>query len=110
MDKDLTVEQVNTELRRLAKETPNFIYNPSGNGFCHYTKGHKDGPECNGCIFGQALQNLGVPKTEFPTQQTPIYNLWQNLTGTKPPESWSDVQSAQDKGGTWGEAIKELDS
>ena len=106
---DLTVEQVETELRRLAAAQPDFVYNDTGRTVkCSYIHGIIEGPENKGCIFGQALQNLGVPAEEL-REPDPIRPLWNDLNSEKCPLSWGSVQSEQDHGASWGEAIKELD-
>jgi hypothetical protein len=105
-------ELVEEKLTELAKEKPDFRYSYIKDGMCSYNTSCTDfgtlaGPECDGCIFGQAFQRLGIPKE----------NLCINISIDKllllyrkvPITSWTFVQKAQDNGDTWGEAIKYLD-
>ena len=111
----ITLEQVKAEVIKLGQEQPDFIYNPAYDPLefsisCFYTEGAKDGPECNGCIFGQALQNLGVPLEKLETTQT-IEFLLSDLgiaVTTEESHHLRKVQEQQDTGKTWGEAIKPL--
>ena len=118
MDRDvstLTVTEVDTAIRVLAAESPDFIYNtrdgqPSVG--CFY---HKEilGDEPNkGCIFGQAFQRCGVDMDTVGGDS--IDRLWNATHGDGEeidktcPKEWEDVQRIQDSGSTWGEAIKSL--
>ena len=103
---ELTIKEVETELHRLAKNNPNFVYNPSGEGNCYYTKGHSRGPKCNGCIFGQAFQNLGVSKEELEGKQISVERLWMDAKKESCPDHWGDIQSSQDTGYSWGEIFE----
>lgn len=100
---DLTVEQVNKELRKLVAEQPEFAYAPGPSGYCHYNRKHDDGPECNGCIFGQVFQRLGVPQDSHELGSTlSVTQLWVDLNNESPPGSWYTVQKYQDSGYSWG--------
>ena len=110
---DLTVEEVERELRALAAENPDFKYNPTEKeaDACYYHRqANSDPKENDGCIFGQAFQRLGVTKETLALARyrTAINSLWL-YTNESVPDSWGYVQRAQDSGGTWGEAIKFLD-
>ena len=105
-------EEVERHLRELAKENPDFVYNTSGKrAFCRYDRGALSlnhlpaGPECSGCIFGQALQRMGwSDKKEMEsTKRAPVLFLH-----TASWHRWGDVQTAQDSGSSWGEAVKLL--
>lgn len=56
----VTFRQVCEEVVRLADESPDYVYPSVGGGGCYYSYG--DTPDCKGCIFGQAFQNLGLDK------------------------------------------------
>jgi len=104
------IELVETELRRLAKEKPDFIYNPSGkNVGCSYTGAATNGPECDGCIFGQAFQRLGVDREDL-KECTLVISHELRARGFESPKIWLTIQGNQDTGKSWGEAIKHLDN
>lgn len=109
MLKELTVDQVNTELRRLITENPDFVYTPKPKlGGCNYLTGPSYEPNrCNGCIFGQALQNLGVPKSDLKINRT-ITSLWVYWFSYEPPEFWRKIQCRQDAGHPWGNLLEFL--
>ena len=129
--RDLTVRQVETVLRELAEESPDYRYNTSGQAKeCYYDQGIAGEPESKGCIFGQAFRRLGVIISDV---QDNVVDLWngdlamqaaeQAMAGVtevitdaeivggnnRVPSTWGNVQHMQDNGSTWGEAVKELD-
>ena len=107
--KEEFIATVQNELEKLSKENPDFIYSNDDN-MCYYNKGPEDNPEkCSGCIFGQALQNMGVsreslnfigPIDEVLTQQLPI-----NLDEI--PRDWARIQYEQDIGCKWGDLFND---
>lgn len=105
------VSVVEDELRRLAAEKPDFIYkDKGGQGICRYNGpasrgGVVFGNPCTGCIFGQALQNLGWDDSSEMNYVGPIYGL---IKDTPIPSTWSDVQRSQDRGDTWSKAVTYL--
>ena len=109
----LTIGEVDTAIRVLAAESPDFVYNTRQEGAgCYYHKGVLGGEPNKGCIFGQAFQRLGVDMSTVGGDG--ISSLWSethdvtNYLGGNCPEEWDEVQNIQDGGGTWGEAIKSL--
>jgi hypothetical protein len=116
----ITFEQLETEVRRLATEQPDYIYPANANGGkipsrinpgdttpcppCVYTQ-HQDKPPC---IFGQALLNLGVPAEQLHDQYTSIRGLLGvlGIEATRDQYLWaSAVQESQDAMTPWGLAI-----
>lgn len=111
-------DKLNAEIIKLAAKQPDFVYNTFGERVsCNYTgpaklsdvKGEnvEFGPDCKGCLFGTAAQNLGV--SDFGDQAT------NNIHCIIPYKSkyyptWGRVQKAQDNGSSWGEAIKLLET
>jgi len=71
------ISEVDRQLLKLIDENPSFVYNPNKSKYCEYTIGCYKGPECDGCIFGQAFQRMGMKKDE------------------------SQIQRAQDTGANW---------
>ena len=105
---------VEEQLLLLAKEHPDFKYNTSGYTVtCRYDGpatigGEIVGPECKGCIFGQALQNLGWDdKAEMRSGAT-IDGLVYWLDNQQQLMKWRSIQNEQDTGKTWSEAVSLL--
>lgn len=105
--KKLTVEQIDNELRTLMTEQPNFQYTTEGAG-CFYYRGPTNKPElCDGCIFGQAFQRLGITKETLKNDcsRDGIGDLNEPWLPDKKPDYWVCIQSAQDSGATWGSLV-----
>ena len=121
------LDALKQELIKLGTENPNFIYNPGGKGSCYYDGPARlqlgnviVGPECKGCIIGQALQNMGWNDDyEF----NAAFNVSWLLRGSgitsfikdEDSNSFNEymlllrrVQASQDDGKSWGESIKPL--
>jgi hypothetical protein len=107
-------EKLRKEVVRLADENPDFRYNTSDHVvLCSWNgpaiDGNKlAGPDCKGCIFGQALQNMGWDDEDEMNKTNSIRDL---LTETELIKScdeseiilelFSDTQNSQDSGYTW---------
>lgn len=102
---------VEDELRRLAKANPNFRYSTQCGVYCKYNgpamkiNKQQAGPDCKGCVFGQALQNLGWDDEDELDLSVPIHVLIEGC-----PRSWADIQKYQDIGHTWKEAVSWIES
>lgn len=104
-------DALKNELIKLGTENPDFIYNPNGADTCHYDCGTENGPECKGCILGQALKNMGWSDQNELTVQLLICELFDQLV--KPDlvtedDEFMAVQTLQDSGIAWGKAIQPL--
>jgi hypothetical protein len=114
----ITREQLIDEVKRLAQEYPNSRYIPpntndyaqGGGAKCYYNKGVViNGPETEGCIFGQATHNLDQEEYEKIANETrDICVLCCNVLNIPDSYYLGRVQDAQDIGYTWSQAIKEL--
>jgi hypothetical protein len=108
---DKFVPAVEEQLLILASEKPDFVYKEQGVcGSCKYDGpacyGYKIvGPECSGCIFGQAFQRLGWEPPDYIISGT-IRDVMEHYM--KCPEGWVEIQETQDKGKTWKEAVSIL--
>ena len=111
--KHITKELLDEELKRIISNNMDFVYErPDPTGQCKYT----DGGNCTGCIFGQALTNLGVlredlefwDKNSMPSTSGIIYVLGQ-LTEINSLEPYASMQSKQDIGYKWGDLLKRLE-
>lgn len=104
------INAINTELRNLMESNPDFVYNEIATSICFYNKGPKSNPnKCNGCIFGQVLQNLGWSDYQELEYQGDIINLFKKYVNKfSIPFYWRDIQYNQDSGLKWGELKKYL--
>ena len=110
--KTLTIKQIDDELRKLMNEQAEFTYvDEDGPKGCFYTHGPSNDPHrCDGCIFGQAFQRLGISKEiiEDDIKNEYIAYAVANWLPRKKPDYWVDIQEAQDNGVAWGRLIKFL--
>ena len=61
------VALVDEKLRELIEEQPEFTYRSTSDATgCYYDRGpDSNAGRCDGCIFGQAFQRLGIPKSDL---------------------------------------------
>lgn len=124
----ITFEKVKDAVINLANETPDRVYNRSDSitAICSYISDspallddygevvYVDDPgEGRGCIFGRALQNLGVPvpvlhSFEGTNISKVLDELGCDLTPTQ-SGTFDGAQERQDSGDPWGELVKRLD-
>lgn len=109
------ISAVKSELVKLAEENKEFTYhNPKNymlnkDEICNYNKGPDSSPRrCNGCIFGQALKNLGWTDRGERSITCSIKELFSGLTELKVPKYWSKIQEMNDNNKPWGEFLKVL--
>lgn len=125
---DIQVRVIASRVAKIAAESPNYVYvQPSGTlggdnmGLsCSYSEGRVYNKETSefigfgGCLIGQAIASLGFPVPGGEYGDTGIQSLirggeWCNDAelGDNPAANWLDkVQYWQDRGTTWGEAVK----
>ena len=117
----ITIEQLILEVRRLAKESPNNKYvadNTDGSSFhskaCFYNRGTCTNG-ATGCIFGQALKNLGSPvPNQFDLGSganigAVLAHVQYNIKHSPLVDWCRNVQKAQDKDEPWSECIVDAD-
>lgn len=108
----LTVKQIDDELRKLMNEQPKFRYvEGTGPKGCFYTHGpSNDIHKCDGCIFGQAFQRLGISKEliDYDLRNEYITYTTADWLPRKKPDYWEYIQTAQDDGAAWGSLLKYL--
>lgn len=95
------------EVRALAREYPKAVYRPSrGSVDCDYMKGVvENGPPTRGCIVGQAMRRAGF--RPLPGEYTEIVRDVTGIQGTRQQIDWlSVVQTSQDEGSAWADAVK----
>jgi len=115
------IKAVEEQLLLLAKEQPDFRYSTSDEpATCRYNGpatitdllGNKSlaGLDCKGCIFGQALQKLGWDDTRELSCASAIDHLirLEDNESSKRLLMWRSIQSEQDRGKTWSEAVSLL--
>jgi len=120
---DEFISALKTEVIKLGTENPDFIYNPGFKGtYCSYTGPSYDenwsdesgwvktsiGPECKGCIFGQAMQNMGWNSSDEKLAGPITYVLKCQGIEVSKVQMLLEVKKNQDSGASWGEAIKRL--
>lgn len=119
------IPEIVAEVRRLANEYPDFVYSlPHAAGTCdNVTGGDPKYPDLKGCIIGQAVRNLGfwIPECcRVWTVDQLLSRLhdanWQPKQGVAHQDirglllGWlTVVQSAQDEGVSWSEAVQAAD-
>lgn len=119
------IKAVEEQLLLLAKKQPDFKYNTSGElATCRYngpatataTKLNdyneivQVGPDCKGCLFGQALQNLGWDDASELTSSMTIDIVLGFISDKSRLNLWRQIQGNQDTGKTWSEAVSVLTS
>lgn len=115
------IKAVEEQLLLLAKEQPDFRYSTSEELVtCRYNgpatltdlQGNKSlaGPDCKGCIFGQALQNLGWDDAGELRSGATVDYLLDHLVLSSNLLMWRSIQNEQDRGKTWSEAVSLLSS
>jgi hypothetical protein len=101
------VEKLTQAVRELAFEYPNATYRSTDpRGACHYYRGVvENGPPEEGCIMGHAARRADLSElVERMQTPEPIHHIMANCGG------WLRcVQLGQDKGRTWGEAVRYAD-
>ena len=116
------VTEVENQLRKLAAELPDFRYAPlraaedtgagsvcSYNGPARTLDGVQVGPDCNGCIFGQALQLMGWSDAAEMASKVSIAQLCRLVASIDAPDRGRTVQAGQDGGKQWGEVVIALE-
>ncbi|MGW1739993.1 hypothetical protein ACWCPQ_14405 [Nocardia sp. NPDC001965] len=109
----ITDQTLVAEVRRLAAENPNFVYQkPEGSIFCVYVEQDSDGNKVGSCILGQAMINLGVPAEKL-VGSGGFAGLALDLLDMEISEKvrwWAvAVQGKQDKEIPWGRAVEIAD-
>ena len=110
----LTIEQIDKELLKLIDEQPEFVYPTTNEKIdlesCYYNQGPaNDISKCDGCIFGQAFQRLGIAKERLHSVAAIRMLKLNELPDEKArPKYWQKIQAAQDMGTPWGELKKLL--
>lgn len=120
------VQQVADTLRSIVAENPNHMYTlpwggvPNGIDMCFYVHGYETGNLTTGCIIGHLAHKLGAPLTSMaPYERHSASSLIDGLFSF-PHDSTQDVyrlmsflnnvQAHQDRGDSWGEALRQTDA
>ena len=106
------IEQVVAWVRALAEEQPDFVYTVVGND-CKY---EPDADNPNGCIVGAAMRNFGKSVdgrayNGYAAQDAVRKSLGMDLIEAPTIHArWINwVQTRQDTGRSWSEAVKQAD-
>lgn len=108
----LNATDVVNEIRKVAAEQPDFIYNEGGLAECMYTKNTDGSP--GGCIVGRALMRLGVEEEDLVESDGQFASRVLSdlgISGDRFVMLWiAEVQEVQDGGKTWAEAVQSADT
>lgn len=119
MIEGITGKKVAKRVRKIAKKTPDFVYTDQGsedveegNGCSYFGRSVTEPNVGQGCIVGQALQDLGVTREEM--KKANIENLSASDALMRLGISSSDkhlhfldtVQMRQDIGDTWERSVE----
>ena len=123
--KQYTVKEIDDALRQVISGDPDFVYTNITSSRCYYYKGPSaphDGAvdaatgekiknaKCDGCVFGQAFQLLGIDKKDL-RKHAPVGMVdFQFLPSiSERPRYWGYIQRAQDSPGrAWGDLLRHL--
>jgi hypothetical protein len=117
MIKDIPMTDLVAEIRRIAAESPNYVYQQvqrDGRSACEYVEYAGD-QLIGSCIVGRALVNLGVDPASLTFSNDFTPTAWgllrdaghNSLAGEI---DWiQSVQAGQDQGWAWGEAVQHAD-
>ena len=111
--KQENIKKLAEKVMEIGKANPDFVYKDfDGPGGCSYHgrciefkvagREPKMGPECSGCIIGQALQALNVDFKDMDMEIAEYIPEEFDLYGLE------DCQGYQDTGKSFGEAIKHI--
>lgn len=106
---EVNVPDLISEIRKLASEHPDNVYEKTDGLLCSYSRGTcTDGSR--GCIFGQAFKRLGIDIPRKFDDRT-IHGLLDghNLGSTDELNWCNAVQLKQDTGWTWSNAVSYAD-
>ena len=108
----ITFEQLETEVRRLAAENPDKVYE-SFEGNCYYNPTERDGKPYEACIFGQAFANLGETVGRVCEGRAIDFVLAKKgvvVDQYQRKDFWArEVQDGQDSGLPWSGAVARAD-
>ncbi|MFF0498492.1 hypothetical protein ACFYU5_18955 [Nocardia aobensis] len=110
---DIPMTDIVSEIRRLAAENPDYIYQSRGDA-CVYVEPDEAGVLVGSCIVGKALVNLGVNPAELEWEIGTIpgaYHLLRSRVGGASREVWwiDWVQGEQDTGYSWADSVASAD-
>lgn len=108
---DLALVDVVAEIRRLAGESPDYVYQRQG---CVYVEEDDAGNLVGSCIVGKALVNLGVePQAlhyEVPSRIPGAAALLRRPVDDLERRWIDEVQYSQDFGYAWSESVANADA
>ena len=105
-----TIEQVDDALRQVILAKPHFTYSDGKFTSCYYHQGPSTNTaSCDGCVFGQAFQFLGVKKDVLAKSGSILTAAFPFLPPEEErPSYWRSMQTDQDSGREWGGLLEHL--
>lgn len=116
MNPNLTFQNVEAEVRRLARKEPERVYRPPAGMSCRYlhTDPNNEDAWIGGCIFGHAFLNLGIePEVILRWEGNTCEALIEvfGISMTDRQKMWATgLQSLQDADAPWGQCILQADN
>ncbi len=111
---NFTIDQLIQEVRNLATDWPDFVYQSCSSGTCCYTKSKTDPNK--GCIFGQAILRLQPDLKDVLLNNNSVsisgllMILGFDVDAFNKQRNWCiEVQQKQDRHQTWANAVKFAD-
>ena len=108
--KQFTIQQIDDALREVINKQPDFVYSDERAECCYHQGPETDPNRCNGCLFGQAFQLLGVTKEELKDTNQFIMDVDFPFLPSlvQRPGYWTAMQLRQDRGYAWKELLQFL--
>ena len=111
---NITTQDLIDEVRKIAKEMPDFVYATAFTKGCSYFGRQIGDPTGQCCIMGQAFKNLGVDTSKIDESHEGVSTVGGLILDNLIPVTylnnsqveWLDnVQRLQDEGFSWGETV-----
>lgn len=116
---NITTQDLIDEVRKIAKEMPDFVYATPFTKCCSYFGREVGDPTGQCCIMGQAFKNLKIDTSKIDETHENISTVGDLILTEDIPVTYLDtsqvewldnVQLLQDEGISWGEAVSIVDS
>lgn len=116
---NITTQDLIDEVRKIAKEMPDFVYATPFTKGCSYFGRQIGDPTGQCCIMGQAFKNLGVDTSEIGETHEGVSTVGELIMDSLIPVTYlnysqvnwlNNVQRLQDEGFSWGESVSLVDT
>lgn len=116
---NITTQDLIDEVRKISAEMPDFVYMTGDVAGCSYFGRGIGDPTGQCCIMGQVFKNLSIDTSKIDESHEGVSTvgelIWDQVIPVTPLNKsqvdWLNlVQSLQDEGISWGEAVSIVDS